>query len=74
MLSLTEWYPCRIRSGGLWFTIENAAQPIAGGMSGSPVVLPDGRTVALVSTGGGLNPGLPDGLPFWLARALLENR
>ena len=45
MLSLKgEWFKCRVTSNsrgrGLW--TEKEAQPIMGGMSGSPIVLPDG--------------------------------
>ena len=49
MLSLDgEWFKCRVRSMGrsLWF--DQAEQPIIGGMSGSPIVLPDGGAVGVV--------------------------
>lgn len=75
MLSLDgEWFNCRITSLGrsLWF--EEAAQPVIGGMSGSPIVLPDGGAVGLVSNSvegenpgpGGPNPLLAADLPGWL--------
>ncbi len=51
MLSLAnEWFSCRVASRGrsLWF--NQAAQPVVGGMSGSPIVLPDGGVVGVVST------------------------
>jgi hypothetical protein len=76
MLSLDgEWFPCRVMCPGdsLWF--EQAAQPVIGGMSGSPIVLPDGSAVGVVSTSesshsggreGGPNPMLAANLPGWL--------
>jgi hypothetical protein len=51
MLSLEgEWFTCKIMSNGgpLWF--DQAAKPVAGGMSGSPIVLPDGSAVGVVCT------------------------
>lgn len=76
MLSLDgEWFACRVISqgGGLWF--DQAKQPAIGGMSGSPIVLPDGAAVGVVcvsesghSSGrtGGPNPMLAAHLPGWL--------
>jgi hypothetical protein len=73
MLSLAgEWFSCRVRSLGrsLWF--EEAAQPIVGGMSGSPIILPDGCAVGMVCVSvegqrdGGPNPMLTSNLPAWL--------
>ena len=52
MLSLDgEWFACRITSFGLVLWVEGAAQPIKGGMSGSPIILPDGGAVGVVCTG-----------------------
>jgi Trypsin-like peptidase domain len=67
-----EWFSCRVTSLGrsLWF--DQAAQPVIGGMSGSPIVLPDGAAVGVVSTSegghssgrtGGPNPMLAAHLP-----------
>jgi Trypsin-like peptidase domain len=77
MLSLDgEWFACRVMSqgGGLWF--DQAKQPVIGGMSGSPIVLPDGAAAVGVvcvsesghSSGrtGGPNPMLAAHLPGWL--------
>ena len=88
MLSLDgEWFACRITSFGLVLWVEAAAQPIKGGMSGSPIVLPDGGAVGLLWTGdqqddganapldtgtGGPNPMLFDQLPAWLARGAFK--
>jgi Trypsin-like peptidase domain len=76
MLSLDgDWFTCRLTSNGgpLWF--DQAAQPVISGMSGSPIVLPDGAAVGVVcvsenghSSGrtGGPNPMLAAHLPGWL--------
>lgn len=75
MLSLDdEWFNCRIvninASRIIW--IEEPAQPIRPGMSGSPIILRDGSAVGVVcvsgDTIGGPNPLLSDGLPAWLVR------
>jgi hypothetical protein len=74
MLSLDgEWFACRVVSlhRSLW--IEDAAQPIRGGMSGSPIILPDGSAVGVVCVGDGgqaraPNPLLSASLPAWLVR------
>jgi len=75
MLSLDgEWFSCRITSVGSLLWIEDAAQPIRSGMSGSPVILPDGSAVGVVCVSvegqreGGPNPMLFANLPAWLAR------
>src|SRR5262249_2008888 len=78
MLSLDgEWFSCRIRSLGRALWIEDAAQPIRSGMSGSPIILPGGSAVGVVCTSiegkleGGPNPLLFAGLPAWLVREAL---
>ena len=79
MLSLDgEWFTCRITSRGesIWF--DQAAQPVIGGMSGSPIVLPDGSAVGVVCTStaagqeGGPNPMLAANLPGWLVEEALH--
>ena len=88
MLSLDgTWFACRITSFGLVLWVEAAAQPIKGGMSGSPIILPDGGAVGVLCTGdqrddranapldtgtGGPNPMLFDQLPAWLARGAFK--
>ena len=77
MLSLkSEWFTCLLTwaGGGLWF--DQAAQPVIGGMSGSPIVLPDGSAVGVVCTSsgqrgreGGPNPMLASHFPGWLLEA-----
>jgi Trypsin-like peptidase domain len=71
MLSLDdEWFACRVTRvrHSLW--IENAAQSILPGMSGSPIILPDGSAVGVVCVGDGVqvgpNPMLSAFLPAWL--------
>lgn len=75
MLSLKgEWFTCRIMSSGGALRFDRAAKPVVGGMSGSPIVLPDGSAVGVVCTSeeggggreGGPNPMLTAHLPGWL--------
>lgn len=75
MLSLDgEWFSCRVTSHGRSLWIKQAAQPIRSGMSGSPIILSDGRAVGVVCVSveagheGGPNPVLSASLPAWLAR------
>jgi hypothetical protein len=74
------------RGHSLW--VEDAAEPIRGGMSGSPILDNHGRAIGMVCTaggivtedgrtigevnGGGPNPKLVDVLPAWLVRRLIE--
>ena len=44
-----EWFTCRTRSSSRAIWIEAAAQGIRGGMSGSPIVAPDGTAIGIVS-------------------------
>jgi hypothetical protein len=86
MLSLDgEWFKCRITSRGRVLWIEDAAQPVQPGMSGSPIILPDGSAVGVVCVGtdegleggpaplsfDGPDPLLFDCLPAWLVREAL---
>jgi hypothetical protein len=74
MLSLDgTWFSCRLKSPGRSLWIEKAAQPIVGGMSGSPIILPDGGAVGMVCVSAegeiypaGPNPMLAASLPAWL--------
>lgn len=85
MLSLEgEWFSCRIGSRATGpIAIKDAAQPIRPGMSGSPIVLPNGSAVGVVcvgawvgefvlngaySDGPAANPLLLANLPAWLLR------
>jgi hypothetical protein len=77
MLSLDgEWFRCTlqfINDGPVW--ISKTAQPIDGGMSGSPIVLDDGTAIGVVCSAdvsanpvGSINPRLVRSLPGWFLR------
>jgi hypothetical protein len=92
LLSLDgEWYPCDVvdtsyfgTEVGLPLWLEKAVGGIRGGMSGSPILSPDGKAIGLISVGGGRsgggppeermhieggpNPRLVHHLPGWLLR------
>ena len=75
LLSLAgDWFDCELQVIGnrcLW--IENAAQAIVDGMSGSPIIIDDGRAIGIVCISssidehrsGGPNPYLAGALPAW---------
>ena len=75
-----QWARCEVQHsrGPLW--ISDAAEPIMGGMSGSPILDPDGAAIGVVCcssggpgeihTEGGPNPKLTDSLPGWMLREL----
>lgn len=77
-----QWIRCEVKhvGGPLW--IENAAAPIMGGMSGSPILDADGGAIGVLCasagtgnvahTEGGPNPRLSESLPGWLLRQLAE--
>jgi hypothetical protein len=62
-----KWLNCAIERRGKCLSVENDDNLFVGGMSGSPILLRDGRAIGLVSTGG-LNPVLRDCLPAWFFR------
>jgi hypothetical protein len=79
LLSLDgRWFECLVHSygGPLWIT--NAAEPIVGGMSGSPILTHDGSALGILCTSctesyqaeGGPNPSLAHNLPSWLVGEL----
>jgi hypothetical protein len=82
LLSLDScWFPCKVKSYGRGLWIEGAAEGIRGGMSGSPIVTPEGAAIGVVcvSSGGddptehresGPNPELFAHLPAWIAKAV----
>ncbi len=77
------WFRCAARhfGGPLW--IFDAAEPIIGGMSGSPILADDGTAIGVVcisretddgpSTDGGPNANLTNCLPGWLLRELARD-
>ncbi len=70
LLSLDgRWFRCAVSAGSRGLNIPEAAEPIEGGMSGSPIVSEEGRAIGVVtlnigSYGG--NPFLAAALPGWL--------
>lgn len=81
LLSLDgRWFSCRVTSGGRAVWIAGAAEPIRGGMSGSPLVAPGGKAIGVVCVSasglsfgdreGGPNPELAAHLPAWILRAM----
>jgi trypsin-like peptidase len=75
-----RWFRCMVGSpAGRALWIEDAAEEIAGGMSGSPILDDRGRAIGVVavgarldggqSTAGGPNPYLVSALPGWLLRS-----
>lgn len=82
LLSLDkQWFACTVSHfpNGM-LSIENAAQEIAGGMSGSPIMAEDGTAIGIVCLGGGIagapcteggpNPRLMGNLPGWFLKGL----
>jgi Trypsin-like peptidase domain len=73
-----DWFACEviITTRSLW--IENAARPLVGGMSGSPIVGEDGSAIGVVCAGndehgGGPNPCLARALPVWAFSELIPS-
>ena len=74
------WISCVVRHNGGPIKISDAAEPIMGGMSGSPVLNSDGSAVGVVCcssssgdklhTEGYPNPKLMDSLPGYLLRGI----
>src|SRR5262245_9281897 len=74
-----RWFACEVEhqpDGPLW--IKNAAEPIVGGMSGSPIMSKAGAAIGVVcnsrQTGheGGPNPRLAAHLPGWMLRQMVK--
>jgi hypothetical protein len=83
-LDASHWFRCTVESikQDLWVT--NAAEPIRGGMSGSPILAADGTVIGIVCVGevgkndephteGGPNPGYWN-LPGWLLHQFARER
>jgi hypothetical protein len=67
--SLTgEWLHCTVARHRNSISIDEYGQVVQNGMSGSPIITPDGEAISLASTGP-LNPVLRDNLPAWFFRA-----
>lgn len=82
MLSLNnQWFLCRVRHApnGMLMVFD-AAEKIAGGKSGSPIIAADGTAIGVVCLGeesggrddreGGPNPRLMGNLPGWFLAAI----
>ena len=70
-----QWFSCHVESYGWTFiSIPKATQPILGGMSGSPVVLPSGLAIGVISSSQGnislIEEGRIDGAGAYLYSAL----
>ena len=85
LLSLDgRWQPCQVSSMGQYgqrLLIADATSGIVGGMSGSPILLDDGKVVGLVSVSiespagpetqkAGPQPRLSQCLPVWVVKSL----
>jgi hypothetical protein len=82
LLSLDgRWFPCKVTTSGRGLWIENAAEPIRAGMSGSPIVALEGSAIGVVcvssvtdrNRSGGPNAELWQHLPGWLLRSAQKN-
>jgi len=64
-----RWLGCTLRAGSRALWVKDAAEPIVGGMSGSPILNNDGAALGIVCTGSGRwsgpNPFLMRQLPRW---------
>jgi trypsin-like peptidase len=85
LLSLDgKWFACEVEhrpDGPLW--IKNAAEPIVGGMSGSPILSKAGTAIGVVCISkerlpnvegneGGPNPRLTANLPGWMLHQMIK--
>ena len=67
MLSLDgEWAECTVTAFRKWLSVDQG-ELVVGGMSGSPILSPDGRAIGLMATGE-QNPILKENLPRWFFR------
>jgi hypothetical protein len=74
LLSLDgHWVPGRARTTGNRLWLKQGANSIQSGMSGSPILLPDGRALGAVSSNE-LHPLLTGNLPGWMLRHVLCER
>ena len=78
LLSLdNRWFRCDLIVSAAAVLIENAAEHIVGGVSGSPIVMDDAAAIGIVCSGDGIGqfnnfgqPHLIANLPGWLLRQL----
>ena len=78
-----QWLACSAQNFGGDGALMIRGAPIIGGMSGSPIITPDGSAVAVISISSrtadilewnGPSPRLVNNLPGWLLRELAEGR
>lgn len=78
-----QWLACSAQNFGGDGALMIRGAPIIGGMSGSPIITPDGSAVAVISISSrtadilewnGPIPPLVNNLPGWLLRELAEGR
>ena len=71
LLSLDgHWFRCDVIAHPCALAIANAAEAIASGMSGSPIVTEDGSAIGIVCNSSGPHPNLAANLPPWLLRSI----
>jgi hypothetical protein len=67
LLSLDgRWFRCTLWASSRALWIKDAAEPIVGGMSGSPILNDDGAAVGIICVATGPNPLIARQLPRWL--------
>ena len=75
LLSLNgEWFRCEVEhlpDGPL--LIKNAAEPVVGGMSGSPILSKAGTAIGVACTPAGPNPRLAANLPGWMLHRVVKS-
>lgn len=72
LLSLDgRWLRCTLWASSRALWIKDAAEPIVGGMSGSPILNDDGAAVGIVCVATGPNPLIALQLPRWLLDELV---
>jgi hypothetical protein len=57
---------CTVTVWRKWLSVDQG-ELVGGGMSGSPILSPEGRAIGLMSTGE-QNPALQENLPTWFFR------
>lgn len=77
-LATQEWFSCQVLQNGGRLSLREMAEPVVGGMSGSPILTDDGAAIGIIVRGRNdperpdsiLNPRLAGDLPGRLLRDL----
>jgi hypothetical protein len=73
-LATQEWFSCQVLQNGGRLSLREMAEPVVGGMSGSPILTDDGAAIGIIVRGQHpdsiLNPRLAGDLPGRLLRDL----